>query len=243
MVVKTGPKTRQSRSRLICLRLLTCNSGKGDLVGPTGLRSLCNIDAVRVITGPSANYAVVLDREPIQQLGGSHKADWHLGFGAAYLFGAFPAVGYGNKGMIPDQNPVKISPALVGSGSSDARFVTGACARSHCLLVDDNGEVWGCGVNVTGQLGMASPIQSLVVLRVFSADRQHSPCLQVSMSLHAYRVLGPKILMPVSSRSRPVMALRCSSQTRGRSTRQGQANVASWAMAGPVGAVYAECRS
>ena len=78
-----------------------------------------------------------------------------VAFGAAYLIGAFPASGYG-KAPISEMDPVKLTPSLVGSASQEARFVTGACARSHCILVDDQGEVWGCGNNVVGQIGPVS---------------------------------------------------------------------------------------
>jgi len=40
---------------------LTGSRGKNDLLEPGIMRSLCNIDAVKVLTGPSANYAIILD--------------------------------------------------------------------------------------------------------------------------------------------------------------------------------------
>lgn len=36
------------------------------------------------------------------------------------------------------------------------KWVTGAAARGHVLLVDELGGVWGCGNNTTGQLGLVS---------------------------------------------------------------------------------------
>lgn len=69
--------------------------------------------------------------------------------------GSFPAPGYG-KGPISEMDPLKIIPAMVGVTPPDAKFVAGACARSHCVLIDDQGDVWGCGVNVVGQIGYVS---------------------------------------------------------------------------------------
>jgi alpha-tubulin suppressor-like RCC1 family protein len=77
-------------------------------------------------------------------------------YGAAYLIGKVPAASYGAGGLIHDRDAVKLSPALLGSSVKGAKFVTGACARAHCFLVDDQGEVWGCGSNVVGQLGLVS---------------------------------------------------------------------------------------
>lgn len=42
------------------LAVLICRA-ETDLISPTVLRSLCNIKAVKVLTGPSANYAIILD--------------------------------------------------------------------------------------------------------------------------------------------------------------------------------------
>jgi hypothetical protein len=41
--------------------------GKNDLLEPGVLRSLCNINAVKVLTGPSANYAMILDSESLSR--------------------------------------------------------------------------------------------------------------------------------------------------------------------------------
>lgn len=73
--------------------------------------------------------------------------------------GKFPGTAYGHEGMISHLEPVKLIPGALSLDSSNAKFVNGACARSHCLLVSDDGEVWGCGVNVTGQLGMVSAME------------------------------------------------------------------------------------
>jgi alpha-tubulin suppressor-like RCC1 family protein len=63
-------------------------------------------------------------------------------------------VAYGSSGLIGDREAVKLTPRLVGSEVKEAKFIGGACARWHCFLVDDQGDVWGCGANVVGQLGL-----------------------------------------------------------------------------------------
>jgi hypothetical protein len=84
----------------------------------------------------------------------SPKSADEIVFGAAYLIGKLPTTAYGKGGLIHDRDAVKIIPSHVGASVEGAKFVTGACARSHCLLVDDQGEVWGCGNNIVGQLGL-----------------------------------------------------------------------------------------
>ena len=86
-----------------------------------------------------------------------YRADDGLAFGAAYLIGHFPALSYGISGLIDAKEAVKLSPALVGSETREAKFIGGSCARHHCFLVDDQGDVWGCGNNMSGQLGLVSP--------------------------------------------------------------------------------------
>nr|XP_019010360.1 uncharacterized protein I206_04829 [Kwoniella pini CBS 10737]OCF49141.1 hypothetical protein I206_04829 [Kwoniella pini CBS 10737] len=109
-----------------------------DLLSPVILRSLSNVKIVKLITGPSANYAVVLDIH-----------------GAAYIFGKPPSASLSDSpnGIISQHAPVKISPSSVGLPKG-AKFVSGAAARGHLLLVDDQGDVWGCGNNVVGQIGL-----------------------------------------------------------------------------------------
>lgn len=70
--------------------------------------------------------------------------------------------------MIHPLEAVKLSPRLVGSDIPEAKFVTGVCASAHCMLVDDQGEVWGCGNNTAGQLGMVStfPLTQLSIIDV-----------------------------------------------------------------------------
>jgi hypothetical protein len=79
-----------------------------------------------------------------------------LAFGAAYLIGKFPGTAYGRLGLVHPLEAVKLSPYLVGSEIREAKFIGGACAKAHCFLVDDQGDVWGCGNNVAGQLGLVS---------------------------------------------------------------------------------------
>lgn len=69
-----------------------------------------------------------------------------------------PTTAYGKAGLIHDRDAIKLSAEHVGSSAKGAKFVAGACARSHCLLVDDQGEVWGCGNNVVGQLGLVGSL-------------------------------------------------------------------------------------
>ncbi|WVQ84629.1 hypothetical protein IAT38_006784 [Cryptococcus sp. DSM 104549] len=109
-----------------------------DLSYPHILRSLCNVKVHKLITGPSANYAVVLDI-----------------FGAAYIFGRPPSphLSESMNGIIPENVPVKISPTSVGLPKG-TKWVSGAAGRGHLLLVDSEGGVWGCGNNVVGQVGL-----------------------------------------------------------------------------------------
>ena len=53
-------------------------------------------------------------------------------------------------GVISEHEPVKIVHA------AKRKWVGGAAGRSHMLLCDDQGGVWGCGNNVVGQLGLVS---------------------------------------------------------------------------------------
>ncbi|KIR62535.1 hypothetical protein I314_03480 [Cryptococcus bacillisporus CA1873] len=119
------------------------SSGKvpTDLMEPHILRSLCNVKASKIITGPSANYAIILDIH-----------------GAAYLFGRPPAMVQSN-GVISENIPLKISPLSVGSPEG-TKWVNGAAGRSHFLLVDSRGDVWGCGNNIVGQIGV--PVATVV---------------------------------------------------------------------------------
>lgn len=74
--------------------------------------------------------------------------------GAAYLFGRPPAMVQSN-GIISENIPLKISPLSVGSPGG-TKWVNGAAGRSHFLLVDSRGDVWGCGNNIVGQIGVVS---------------------------------------------------------------------------------------
>ncbi|WWC64548.1 uncharacterized protein I303_107158 [Kwoniella dejecticola CBS 10117] len=114
------------------------SASETDLLSPLILRSLSNVKTTKLITGPSANYAVVLDI-----------------YGAAYIFGKPPSASLSTSpdGIISQDEPVKISPSLIGAPEG-AKFVTGAAARGHFFLVDDHGGVWGCGNNVVGQIGL-----------------------------------------------------------------------------------------
>lgn len=126
---------------------------------PHILRSLCNVKASKIITGPSANYAIVLDSECIFSYCSSKKlmVSFLSVHGAAYLFGRPPAMVQSN-GVISESTPLKISPSSVGSPKG-TKWVNGAAGRSHFLLVDSKGDVWGCGNNVFGQIGVVSDTQ------------------------------------------------------------------------------------
>ena len=58
-------------------------------------------------------------------------------------------------GIISEHAPLKITPASVGLPRG-AKFVDGAAGKTHLLLVDSTGGVWGCGNNVLGQVGLVS---------------------------------------------------------------------------------------
>ncbi|WVN90839.1 uncharacterized protein L203_106082 [Cryptococcus depauperatus CBS 7841] len=107
-----------------------------DLMSPHILRSFSNVKISKLITGPSANYAIVLDI-----------------YGAAYLFGRPPALSSSPNGVISENNPLKISPSSVGLPKG-SKWIRGAAGRGHFLLLDSEGGVWGCGNNVVGQLGL-----------------------------------------------------------------------------------------
>lgn len=38
----------------------------------------------------------------------------------------------------------------------EVKWISGAAARSHMMLLASDGSVWGCGNNVFGQLGLVS---------------------------------------------------------------------------------------
>lgn len=75
--------------------------------------------------------------------------------GAAYFFGKLPASGYasGSKGIISIHEPVKLAASSAGA-KEGTKFIGGALSRTHFLLVDEHGVVYGCGNNGTGQLGL-----------------------------------------------------------------------------------------
>ncbi|WVR07652.1 hypothetical protein IAU60_004694 [Kwoniella sp. DSM 27419] len=113
-------------------------SGTGDLVSPYILRSLSNIKISKLITGPAANYAIVLDIH-----------------GAAYIFGKVPSPSLASTpdGIVSENAPSKISPTSLGLAEG-VKFVGGAAGRAHAFLIDSEGGVWGCGNNVVGQVGL-----------------------------------------------------------------------------------------
>ncbi|WVR00158.1 hypothetical protein IAU59_007300 [Kwoniella sp. CBS 9459] len=118
-------------------------NGNPDLLSPYILRSLSNLKIVKLITGPSANYAVVIDLH-----------------GAAYIFGKPPSPALATSSDIISENaPVKISPASLGL-KEGVKFIDGAAGRGHVFLIDSEGGVWGCGNNVTAQIGL--PVTMLV---------------------------------------------------------------------------------
>ncbi|ORY33394.1 regulator of chromosome condensation 1/beta-lactamase-inhibitor protein II [Naematelia encephala] len=106
-------------------------ASSGDLLEPHTLRSLVNIKCTKLITGPAANYAIVIDI-----------------FGSAHIFGKSPL------GLFSELSPHRVTCASVGLPKG-AKWIAGAAARSHCLLVDDQGGVWGAGNNAVGQLGLS----------------------------------------------------------------------------------------
>nr|XP_031861731.1 uncharacterized protein CI109_002963 [Kwoniella shandongensis]KAA5528803.1 hypothetical protein CI109_002963 [Kwoniella shandongensis] len=119
-------------------------NASSDLLSPHILRSLCNVKITTLITGPSANYAIVIDVH-----------------GAAYIFGRPPSPSLATEdgGVISEHYPNKISPSSVGLRQG-VKWVGGAAGRSHLFLLDSEGGVWGCGNNVVGQIGL--PISMLV---------------------------------------------------------------------------------
>jgi len=58
-------------------------------------------------------------------------------------------------GIISEHAPLKITPASVGL-PRDVKFIDGAAGKTHLLLVDSAGGVWGCGNNILGQVGLVS---------------------------------------------------------------------------------------
>jgi alpha-tubulin suppressor-like RCC1 family protein len=59
------------------------------------------------------------------------------------------------NGIISEHAPLKITPASVGLPRG-AKFVDGAAGKTHLLLIDNLGGVWGCGNNTLGQIGLVS---------------------------------------------------------------------------------------
>lgn len=78
-------------------------------------------------------------------------------YGNARLFGRVPstALAANTGGVIKEHAPLKITPASLGLPRG-VKFIDGAAARSHFLLVDSAGGVWGCGNNTMGQIGVVS---------------------------------------------------------------------------------------
>ncbi|CAD6577989.1 MAG: hypothetical protein TREMPRED_002079 [Tremellales sp. Tagirdzhanova-0007] len=120
-----------------------------DLHTPHILRSLCNVKITKIITGPAANFAVVIDT-----------------YGLARMFGKMPSESLSNSstGVISEYDPYKFF-----HPNNAHRWVDGAAGRTHVLLVDDQGEAWGCGNNAVGQLGL------------FSFATPSSPCQEVGI--------------------------------------------------------------
>lgn len=81
----------------------------------------------------------------------------HAVHGIAHLFGRLPTASLvpGNTDVVSEHTPMKVSPRSVGLPKG-VKWVDGAAARSHTLLVASDGSVWGCGNNVFGQLGLVS---------------------------------------------------------------------------------------
>lgn len=75
--------------------------------------------------------------------------------GAVRIFGRSPALSLGanTNGIISEHAPLKITPASVGLPRG-GRFIDGAAGKTHLLLVDNLGGVWGCGNNTLGQIGL-----------------------------------------------------------------------------------------
>ena len=75
--------------------------------------------------------------------------------GNAYIFGKCPGVAYAanTNGIISEIAPLKFVPASFGLPYG-AKFVGGAAGRLQCFLLDSEGEVWGCGQNSFGQVGV-----------------------------------------------------------------------------------------
>ncbi|KAK8853246.1 hypothetical protein IAR55_003948 [Kwoniella newhampshirensis] len=152
-MTETKEESEQAWGRvLICGGINWATNGRkersanasSDLLSPQILRSLCNVKITTLITGPSANYAIVIDI-----------------YGAAYIFGKPPCPSLATEagGIISEHHPKKISPTSVGL-KTGVKWVGGAAGRSHLFLLDSDGGVWGCGNNVVGQIGL--PISGMV---------------------------------------------------------------------------------
>ncbi|RXK40549.1 hypothetical protein M231_02201 [Tremella mesenterica] len=57
------------------------------------------------------------------------------------------------NGLVSEQEPLKVSPTNVGLPRG-SRWIAGSAARSHMFLIDSWGQVWGCGNNTMGQVGL-----------------------------------------------------------------------------------------
>ena len=132
---------------------------------PHILRSICNVKVRDMITSPAANYVIIIDSELALSLPAGVTMPNFVGVlelrtdaavhGGAYLFGKPPVSSMATMpdGTISEYAPVKIRPRDVGLPSG-ARWEGGYAARSHMFLIDSLGQVWGCGNNTMGQLGL-----------------------------------------------------------------------------------------
>jgi alpha-tubulin suppressor-like RCC1 family protein len=77
--------------------------------------------------------------------------------GTAHLFGKLPATlddtDVPADRVVVINDTVSIRASLAGAAKS-VNFVGGAAGRSHMLLLGSDGQVYGFGNNIVGQLGM-----------------------------------------------------------------------------------------
>jgi alpha-tubulin suppressor-like RCC1 family protein len=71
------------------------------------------------------------------------------------IFGRAPALALAANtgGVIKEHAPLKVTPASLRLPRG-SKFIGGAVGKTHMLLVDNHGGVWGCGNNILGQIGL-----------------------------------------------------------------------------------------
>lgn len=121
--------------------------GRPDLVEPHILRSLSNVRVASIYSSSIAASFVAIDTAGGAWLFGRNEAS-NLGITSTGSGGTA-------EGFIPETQPRYLTPHRLGHERADAKFVFAILGRSHTVLVDEDGAVYGAGDNRHGQLGLS----------------------------------------------------------------------------------------